>query len=112
MRATRATFGGFCATLLATACLTGDAQPASRAPLDVIPIPARVVPSQGSFVVRDGTPIVAAEGEPARIAQYLADLVARTAAAPRQLPVGAIMALLGVPMFLVLLRRLEGPRGN
>ena len=35
------------------------------------------------------------------------DLVARTAAAPRQLPVGAIMALLGVPMFLVLLRRLE-----
>ena len=39
-----------------------------------------------------------------------ADLVARTAAAPRQLPVGAIMALLGVPMFLVLLRRLEGPR--
>ena len=39
-----------------------------------------------------------------------ADLVARTAAAPRQLPVGAIMALLGVPMFLILLRRLEGPR--
>ena len=37
-----------------------------------------------------------------------ADLVARTAAAPRQLPVGAIMALLGVPVFLVLLRRLEG----
>ena len=41
-----------------------------------------------------------------------ADLVARTAAAPRQLPVGAIMALLGVPMFLVLLRRLEGPRAQ
>src|SRR5204862_4199462 len=39
-----------------------------------------------------------------------ADLVARTAAVPRQLPVGAVMALLGVPMFLVLLRRLEGPR--
>ncbi|HEV7608072.1 MAG TPA: iron ABC transporter permease [Steroidobacteraceae bacterium] len=39
-----------------------------------------------------------------------ADLVARTAAAPRQLPVGAIMALLGVPVFLVLLRRLEGAR--
>jgi iron complex transport system permease protein len=36
-----------------------------------------------------------------------ADLVARTAAAPRQLPVGAIMALLGVPLFLLLLRRLE-----
>jgi iron complex transport system permease protein len=36
-----------------------------------------------------------------------ADLVARTAAAPRQLPVGAVMALLGVPVFLLLLRRLE-----
>lgn len=36
-----------------------------------------------------------------------ADLVARSVAAPRQLPVGAIMALLGVPLFLVLLRRLE-----
>jgi iron complex transport system permease protein len=39
-----------------------------------------------------------------------ADIVARTAAAPRQLPVGAVMALLGVPVFLVLLRRLEGAR--
>jgi len=39
-----------------------------------------------------------------------ADLVARTAAAPRQLPVGAIMALLGVPVFLVLLRRFEAAR--
>lgn len=39
-----------------------------------------------------------------------ADLVARTAAAPRQLPVGAVMALLGVPVFLMLLRRLEGAR--
>jgi iron complex transport system permease protein len=39
-----------------------------------------------------------------------ADLVARTAAAPRQLPVGAVMALLGVPVFLFLLRRLEGAR--
>jgi iron complex transport system permease protein len=32
-----------------------------------------------------------------------ADLVARTIAAPRQLPVGAIMALVGAPLFLVLL---------
>jgi len=39
-----------------------------------------------------------------------ADLVARTASAPRQLPVGAIMALLGVPVFLVLLRRFETGR--
>jgi iron complex transport system permease protein len=35
------------------------------------------------------------------------DIVARIAAAPRQLPVGAVMALIGVPVFLVLLRRLE-----
>jgi iron complex transport system permease protein len=39
-----------------------------------------------------------------------ADLVARTVAAPRQLPVGAIMALLGVPIFLALLRRFETTR--
>lgn len=36
-----------------------------------------------------------------------ADLAARTLAAPRQLPVGAVMALLGVPVFLMLLRRFE-----
>lgn len=35
----------------------------------------------------------------------LADLVARTALAPRQLPVGAITALVGVPLFLALLGR-------
>lgn len=35
----------------------------------------------------------------------LADLVARTVASPRQLPVGAIMALVGAPLFIVLLRR-------
>ena len=39
-----------------------------------------------------------------------ADLVARTVAVPRQLPVGAIMALLGVPIFLALLRRFEMAR--
>jgi iron complex transport system permease protein len=35
----------------------------------------------------------------------LADLAARTAMAPRQLPVGALTALVGVPLFLVLMRR-------
>jgi iron complex transport system permease protein len=35
----------------------------------------------------------------------LADTVARTALAPRQLPVGAITALVGVPLFLLLLSR-------
>ena len=35
----------------------------------------------------------------------LADVVARTAVAPRQLPVGALTALVGVPLFLMLMRR-------
>lgn len=34
-----------------------------------------------------------------------ADLIARTAVAPAELPLGALTALLGVPFFLVLLRR-------
>ncbi|HEY6452320.1 MAG TPA: iron ABC transporter permease [Steroidobacteraceae bacterium] len=35
----------------------------------------------------------------------LADLLSRTLAAPRELPVGAIMALVGAPVFIVLMRR-------
>ena len=35
----------------------------------------------------------------------LADIASRTVAAPRQLPVGAITALLGAPVFLIFLRR-------
>jgi iron complex transport system permease protein len=35
----------------------------------------------------------------------IADTVMRTIIAPQQLPVGAITAVLGVPVFLVLLRR-------
>ncbi len=35
----------------------------------------------------------------------LADLLARTIVAPRQLPVGALTALIGVPLFLLLMRR-------
>lgn len=35
----------------------------------------------------------------------MADTLARTAFAPRQLPVGAITAVIGVPLFLALLRR-------
>ena len=34
-----------------------------------------------------------------------ADLIARTIASPRQLPVGAIMALVGAPLFVALLRQ-------
>jgi iron complex transport system permease protein len=35
----------------------------------------------------------------------LADTIARTAIAPRELPVGAITALIGAPMFIYLLRK-------
>jgi iron complex transport system permease protein len=35
----------------------------------------------------------------------LADMLSRTVAAPRQLPVGAVMALVGAPIFLWLLRK-------
>lgn len=37
----------------------------------------------------------------------LADLLARTARAPAELPLGAVTALLGVPFFLALMRRLR-----
>lgn len=37
----------------------------------------------------------------------VADLLARTAFAPRQLPVGALTAIVGVPLFLILLRRAQ-----
>jgi iron complex transport system permease protein len=36
----------------------------------------------------------------------ISDTIARTIVAPQQLPVGAITAMLGVPLFLVLLRRM------
>jgi iron complex transport system permease protein len=35
----------------------------------------------------------------------LADTIARTAIAPRELPVGAVTALVGAPMFIYLLRK-------
>jgi iron complex transport system permease protein len=38
----------------------------------------------------------------------LADLLARTIVAPLELPVGAVMALVGAPMFIAVLAR--GPR--
>jgi len=38
-------------------------------------------------------------------ALVLADAVARTAAAPMEIPIGVVTAFLGVPLFLVLLRR-------
>jgi iron complex transport system permease protein len=41
-----------------------------------------------------------------------ADLLARTAASPRQLPVGAIMALVGAPLFIALMNRREKVRAE
>ena len=35
----------------------------------------------------------------------LADMAARTAAAPAELPIGVVTAFVGVPFFIVLLRR-------
>ncbi len=58
----------------------------------------------GTAAHRVGVPAAALAGGTLLAA---ADLVARTVAAPRQLPVGAIMALLGVPIFLALLRKFE-----
>ncbi len=40
----------------------------------------------------------------------IADPLARTMVAPRQLPVGALTALLGVPLFLVLISRQRAAR--
>ncbi|HEU5399321.1 MAG TPA: iron chelate uptake ABC transporter family permease subunit, partial [Gammaproteobacteria bacterium] len=39
----------------------------------------------------------------------LADTLARTVAEPRQLPVGVVMSVVGVPLFLYLLNRARGP---
>jgi iron complex transport system permease protein len=38
----------------------------------------------------------------------VADLISRVALAPRQLPVGALTALVGVPLFLLLMQRQRG----
>jgi iron complex transport system permease protein len=40
----------------------------------------------------------------------IADTLARTIMAPRQLPVGALTAAIGVPLFLVLMSRLRSER--
>ena len=39
----------------------------------------------------------------------LADTLARTVVAPRELPVGIVTALVGVPVFALLLRRWGSP---
>ncbi len=42
----------------------------------------------------------------------IADTLARTIMAPRQLPVGALTAAIGVPLFLILMSRSRGPAGT
>ena len=42
----------------------------------------------------------------------IADTLARTIMAPRQLPVGALTAAIGVPLFLILMSRSRGPGGT
>ncbi|MDH3915770.1 MAG: iron chelate uptake ABC transporter family permease subunit, partial [Chromatiales bacterium] len=39
----------------------------------------------------------------------IADTLARSLFAPRQLPVGALTAIIGVPLFLILIRRQRLP---
>ena len=46
------------------------------------------------------------------VALVLADLVARTIAAPAELPLGVLTALIGAPFFLVLLRRTRARQGG
>ena len=41
----------------------------------------------------------------------LADLVARTVVAPREIPLGVLTALIGSPVFFLLLRREHRRRG-
>jgi iron complex transport system permease protein len=42
----------------------------------------------------------------------VADTLARTILAPRQLPVGALTAAIGVPLFLILISRSQGYRNQ
>jgi iron complex transport system permease protein len=55
--------------------------------------------------VRAHRPLIVAAGIVGATLVVAADLAARTVAAPTELPLGAITALLGVPFFLVQLRR-------
>src|SRR5689334_12897094 len=50
----------------------------SEPTVSIIPAPTHAVPAPGSFTVTSRTSLVAANGEPQRIARYFADLVART----------------------------------
>ena len=57
--------------------------------------------------LRAHRPMVLAAGLIGATLVVAADLAARTVAAPTELPLGAITALLGVPFFLIQLRRVQ-----
>jgi iron complex transport system permease protein len=57
--------------------------------------------------LRSNRPLILAAGLIGGTLVVAADLAARTVAAPTELPLGAITALLGVPFFLVQLRRVS-----
>src|SRR5207253_3726298 len=57
--------------------------------------------------LRAHRPLVIAAGLIGATLVVAADLAARTVAAPTELPLGAITALLGVPFFLIQLRRIS-----
>ena len=57
--------------------------------------------------LRTNRPLVLAAGVIGATLVVAADLAARTVAAPTELPLGAITALLGVPFFLIQLRRIS-----
>lgn len=59
---------------------SAQSAPSNEVTAQVIPAPTRVTAGQGTFTVTERTPIVAASGEPDRIARYFADLLARTRA--------------------------------
>ena len=57
--------------------------------------------------LRTNRPLIIAAGLIGATLVVAADLAARTVAAPTELPLGAITALLGVPFFLIQLRRIS-----
>jgi len=66
-----------------------------------------VVPHIGRALgIRAHRPLLLASALVGAALVVAADLAARTLAPPTELPLGAITALLGVPFFLVQLRRL------
>jgi iron complex transport system permease protein len=80
---------------------------ASVAAAGLIGFAALIVPHVARGVVGGGhRPRIIASGLLGASLLVLADIVARTARAPTELPLGAVTALVGVPFFFLLLKRL------